>query len=150
MPVEQVDKGSYILLINFPAHHNIVVGKLGKIHFNSGWYAYVGSAMGGFRKRLPRYLNKVERLHWHIDYLLELAPARRILVYATNERLECRIAGMLREVLESVPGFGCSDCLCKSHLFYSPTYRKLKSGLRNIQSIQPGLVARDFGRSLLR
>ena len=145
MPVEQVVKGSYILLISLPAPHSIIVGKLGKTHFDSGWYAYVGSAMGGFSRRLPRYLNKVERLHWHIDYLLELAPARRILVCATNERLECQIAGTLGKVLESVPGFGCSDCLCKSHLFYSPTYRKLKSGLRNIQYVPPGLVARDFG-----
>ncbi|OGS40097.1 MAG: hypothetical protein A3K77_02330 [Euryarchaeota archaeon RBG_13_31_8] len=31
---------------------------------------------------------------------------------------ECRIATILEKHLFSIPGFGCSDCRCKSHLFY--------------------------------
>jgi len=33
-------------------------------------------------------------------------------------REECNIAEKLDERLFSIPGFGCSDCRCKSHLFY--------------------------------
>ena len=38
-------------------------------------------------------------------------------VYAvTEDRLECRLAHEF--IGNGIPGFGCSDCACPSHLFY--------------------------------
>jgi Uri superfamily endonuclease len=34
----------------------------------------------------------------------------------TEEPLECRLAQALGG--DSIPGFGCSDCTCTSHLFF--------------------------------
>jgi Uri superfamily endonuclease len=139
MSVEQVDKGTYVLVISLPTPQRIVVGRLGEIGFNAGWYAYVGSAMAGFKSRLPRYSKKIEKPHWHIDFLLRVASLRRIVIYPASERLECQIAGVLSKRFESVAGFGCSDCKCQSHLFYSISqlYRtEIRTGFRKFN---PGL-----------
>jgi Uri superfamily endonuclease len=83
----------------------------------------VGSALGsGGLKRLERHIalsqNRNKRQTWHIDWLLK-SPYFSLYsaVFAmTKERLECRLAQALGG--ESIPGFGCSDCTCTSHLFY--------------------------------
>jgi Uri superfamily endonuclease len=129
MPRVEFEKGSYILVIRLRSQHNVLVGSLGEIPFKAGWYLYAGSAMGGFGKRLSRYGKKIEKPRWHIDYLLQIATLRKILVYAAGERLECQIAGALMKEFESVPGFGCTDCRCMSHLFYATCQRELKPGL---------------------
>jgi Uri superfamily endonuclease len=53
-----------------------------------------------------------------VDYLL-LDPRFRLLYAVTAETdldLECAYAGAIGG--DAVPGFGCSDCRCRSHLFY--------------------------------
>jgi len=35
---------------------------------------------------------------------------------STSDRFECELASRLGG--DSVPGFGCTDCSCTSHLFY--------------------------------
>ena len=117
-----MDRGIYCLLLeNGPAE--VAVGSLGTLRFCRGWHLYVGSALGpGGLARMERH----RRLHrdrdrlprWHIDHLL-LSPAFRLTATVsaeTGEDLECRLAEALGPPF--VPGFGCSDCTCPSHLFH--------------------------------
>jgi sugar fermentation stimulation protein A len=42
-----------------------------------------------------------------------------VLCFTGASRSECELNEMLADVAEhSVPGFGCSDCSCSSHLHY--------------------------------
>ncbi len=109
--------GAYILILILDDHKDITVGALGELHFSPGALAYVGSAMGGLEQRIARHLREDKRLHWHIDYLLQHARITRVIRVPAGERLECQIAAALAAKLEAVPGFGCSDCRCVSHLF---------------------------------
>lgn len=112
-------KGSYILLIKLSEAQDIRVGSLGLVHFPRGYYAYVGSALGGFKSRLNRHLRKDKIPKWHIDYLLQKASITSIIICETEERVECAIAQALRRQFESIPAFGSSDCRCAGHLFFS-------------------------------
>ena len=113
-------KGSYVLLIQLPQEHTITIGNLRAIHFPPGYYAYVGSAMGGFKSRLSHHLRDDKKPHWHIDYLLEKASISEIILYDTGDRrVECAMAQALSRQFDSVPGFGSSDCKCHSHLFFA-------------------------------
>jgi Uri superfamily endonuclease len=60
------------------------------------------------------------RPKWHIDYLLTNNNFDLISVIcaSTEQKFECRLAGTLTG--SPVPRFGCSDCSCSSHLFFSP------------------------------
>lgn len=117
-----MDTGIYCLLLaNGPAE--VTVGSLGTLRFRRGWHLYVGSARGpGGLVRVQRHLrthrDRDRPPRWHIDYLL-LSPSfrlRSVLSARTGEDLECRLAEALGPPL--VPGFGCSDCTCRSHLFH--------------------------------
>ena len=107
-----------MLLINLPEERTITIGRLGTVRFSRGHYAYVGSALGGFRSRLNRHLRADKKPHWHIDYLLEKAVLDAIITGETQEKTECTIARGLAQWFASVPGFGSSDCRCVSHLFF--------------------------------
>ena len=120
-----MDKGIYCLVVKGPAC-TAKVGALGNIAFSAGWHCYVGSALGpGGLARLDRHLKlaaaKDRRPKWHIDYLLtspQFAVAYAISAPTTGP-LECRLAGTLARSMAGVPRFGCSDCDCPSHLFFS-------------------------------
>ncbi len=122
-------RGSYILVVNLRRGQRLVVGSLGPIDFVPGCYAYVGSAMGGLVARLSYHLKRHKKPHWHIDYLLERAPVRSIMVYESDVKTECAIARVLESQLASVPGFGASDCRCQGHLFYASDERLMRSKL---------------------
>ncbi|MFC1966496.1 DUF123 domain-containing protein [Chloroflexota bacterium] len=111
--------GSYILLIKLPEEKTISVGSLKAIRFARDYYAYVGSAMGGYKSRLNRYLKRNKKPHWHIDYLLQEASITDIILCETEHRVECAIAQALNRRFDAVPGFGSSDCKCRSHLFFA-------------------------------
>jgi Uri superfamily endonuclease len=111
-------KGCYTLIILLDAPADILIGRRGNYSFRAGYYAYVGSALNSLEKRIRRHLRKEKKLHWHIDYLMQYAVVGAVIYAETNSNQECRVAQKLLEVLESVPGFGCSDCPCPSHLFY--------------------------------
>ena len=129
-------KGTYVLIIENHADTEIEIGKLGPITFKKGFYAYVGSALAGLEQRIRRHLRDVgnnKKLHWHIDYLLA-SPAAGIqeVIYAeTEERTECEIAAHMNHHLESVARFGCTDCSCSSHLFFSTNVAELKEHVYN-------------------
>jgi Uri superfamily endonuclease len=112
-------KGSYVLLIQLAEEQTITAGSLKAIRFPDGYYAYVGSALGGFKSRLNRHLQRNKRPHWHIDYLLHMASINGIILCESQDRIECTIARSLGGQFDSIPGFGSSDCRCKSHLFFN-------------------------------
>jgi len=114
-------RGTYILFLRLPFSVPIIVGSLGKIEFKRGYYAYIGSAMGGLEQRIERHLRQEKTIHWHIDYLLLRALVYDVIVVEGEERRECQVAAELAEHLPFVEGFGSSDCSCRSHLFYSPS-----------------------------
>jgi len=82
-------KGSYILLIQLSEQQRLIIGSLKAFHFPRGYYAYVGSAMGGFKSRLSHYLSSNKKPHWHIDYLLQKASIIGIVLSETSDRMEC-------------------------------------------------------------
>ncbi len=137
-------KGSYVLLIELPEAQTITIGSLKAIYFLRGYYAYVGSAMGGFKSRLNRHLKSDKKPHWHIDYLLEKASISQIILCETKDRAECAVAQALSCQFDSIPGFGSSDCKCRSHLFFAtdkmkPTIMATLSSL----FLQPRLAQRE-------
>ena len=111
-------KGTYLLVIELNKDLRIDIGKLGSIEFKSGFYIYVGSALNGLEQRIHRHLRKQKKLHWHIDYLLQPARIIDIFYKEGSVKEECDIARILSRQFSSIPGFGCSDCNCKTHLFY--------------------------------
>jgi len=88
-----------------------------------GWYLYVGSAFGpgGVRSRVLRHWRRRKPRHWHVDYLREYLRLAGAWYSYAPERLEHRwaiaFAGLPGMV--PVPGFGCSDCTCRTHLCFT-------------------------------
>ena len=114
------------MLIHVPYPVQLSVGELGNLELKAGYYAYVGSALGGLEKRVERHLASDKKIHWHIDYLLTRGRVIDVVQGETKERMECAIAGELAKHLTSVAGFGSSDCTCPSHLFYSPDFNEIR------------------------
>ena len=110
-----------MLLIELPEEQTITTGSLKAIRFPGGYYAYIGSALGGFKSRLNRHLKLKgnKRPRWHIDYLLQMASINGIILCETGDRIECTIAQAISRQFTPIPGFGSSDCKCQSHLFFA-------------------------------
>jgi Uri superfamily endonuclease len=121
-----------VLIIQVDKKVDVNVGALGKLTFEKGLYAYVGSAQANLEQRIKRHLGKEKRLFWHIDYLLNDSATRIVKVlYKQADRIEeCELAEVIGERGEPVDGFGCSDCSCKSHLFRIEDYRFLQESMR--------------------
>jgi Uri superfamily endonuclease len=135
-------KGSYVLLIQLAEEQTITTGSLKAIRFPGGYYAYVGSALGGFKSRLNRHLQRNKRPRWHIDYLLQMASINGIILCESQDRIECTIARSLGGRFDSIPGFGSSDCRCKSHLFVSTEEMKPTIiAILNSLDMEPRLAA---------
>ncbi|RLA82840.1 MAG: GIY-YIG nuclease family protein [Deltaproteobacteria bacterium] len=128
--------GTYILLIELPRDCEIAVGALGPLSFPRGFYAYVGSAMGGLEARIRRHLRKRKRFHWHIDFLLQRARVREV-ISIRGKKVECPLARELEQTFPCIPRFGSSDCRCKSHLFFCRDYRLLREKILKLSKGQP-------------
>lgn len=117
------EKGIYCLILR-TCGAIVSVGALGDVTFPAGWYCYVGSALGpGGLARVTRHIRLfhgegARRPRWHIDYLLtdDRFMLERVISGETTERLECTFARHIGG--DGVPGFGCSDCRCTTHLLY--------------------------------
>lgn len=117
------DKGVYCLIFK-NQQCSIRIGSLKDINFEAGYHVYVGSAQGtGGLKRLHRHVmlsreKGRKKAKWHVDYInLDDHFQLVCTVHAvTSVKIECLLAKGLKS--EAVHGFGCSDCACKSHLFY--------------------------------
>jgi Uri superfamily endonuclease len=133
----------YTLLIKLAQPRDIIIGKRGDYSFRDGYYAYVGSALNGLEQRIGRHLRHEKKLHWHIDYLLQYTEVRGVIYAETDSKQECRVAGELYDVLEAVPGFGCSDCRCLSHLYYHRNPNTLRQAiLAGFRAI--GLIPEEY------
>ncbi len=114
------DSGAYLLIIKVSGQTRFAAGSLGEILLMPGWYVYAGSGRKNLSARIARHRRRRKKLHWHIDHLLACVRPADItgLPIRSRHDLECALA---REVAtlaeEAVPGFGCSDCGCRSHLF---------------------------------
>ena len=123
-------KGGYVLIVELDAKKDIHVGSLGMISFLGGFYAYLGSALGGFKSRVNRHLTETKKPKWHIDYLLSEAKVLQVILCETERRLECLLSRSLINKFSCVSGFGSSDCRCKSHLYFANDRHHLESGIR--------------------
>lgn len=122
-------KGGYVLVLELEEGQEIPVGSLGRGYFPRGFYAYCGSALGGFKGRLNRHLTEGKKPRWHIDYLVEKAEIREVITCETEERMECLLSSALSKELTYIPGFGSSDCSCLSHLFFCADREKMMERL---------------------
>ena len=108
----------YIVLTRVPRRSELVVGSLGKLKLERGWYAYVGSAARARDARVTRHLAREKPLRWHADYLFTVFPAERAWL-VDGAAGECELAA----ALAALPGaerrprrFGAGDCRCAGHL----------------------------------
>ncbi len=119
-----VSKGIYVLILKVENDCFLRVGSLGNIKFKKGYYAYVGSALGGLRTRLKRHITKNKVLRWHIDYLLTCAEIVNIAYIETDDKIEDDVACWFYNRFESIVKFGASDSkICLSHLFFAKRKR---------------------------
>ncbi|MHC1635837.1 MAG: GIY-YIG nuclease family protein [Candidatus Methanospirareceae archaeon] len=137
-----------MLFIENRSDIEVEIGKIGKRRFKKGFYAYVGSALSGIEGRIRRHLKKQKKLYWHIDYFLTMADAeiKEVVFAETEQKKECKIAMNLAAAdMDMIKNFGCSDCFCGSHLFFSTDATKLKSCIYR-SFVECGLRPRIFSQ----
>ncbi len=111
-------KGSYFLILRFQSAEEIRIGKLGRFRFNPGHYIYTGSAMNSLEARIKRHFTTDKKLWWHIDYFtINAEPLYALCI--PHKKVECALATEMAVRFPQIKEFGCSDCKCSSHLFYS-------------------------------
>jgi len=106
---------SYVLVLFNRKKRQIAVGRLGRLTFPPGYFYYVGSAKNGIH-RIKRHFSKQKKKKWHIDYI---SSVMAIFGAVLTHLDECELASRFSR-FQQIPQFGCSDCKCTSHLFYSP------------------------------
>ncbi|MBN1110158.1 MAG: GIY-YIG nuclease family protein [Methanomassiliicoccales archaeon] len=112
--------GNYVLILHLPKERSLKVGKLGEIELPPGHYLYCGSAQSGLGPRLARHMRADKALHWHVDHLTSVAEPLGALLFTGGKEGECQLSQTLAAsslVEAAVPGFGCSDCHCLTHLY---------------------------------
>ena len=115
--------GTYALTFECCRAMTVEVGRLGSIDLETGYYLYVGSALGpgGVKARVERHWRQVKRRHWHIDYVGEyLTPVEVWYLHGISREEHRWVALFTAEPdVSVVPGFGASDCRCSSHFFHT-------------------------------
>ena len=115
--------GTYALIARAEKSGTLIIGRLGRLQTQSGYYVYIGSAFGpgGINARISHHSRYATRPHWHMDYLRPRVDIIEIW-YTTDERnREHQWANHLAaHRLSYLPlhGFGASDCSCTTHLFH--------------------------------
>lgn len=114
------NRGSYLMLLELPEAVRLAAGALGELDYPAGWYVYAGSARKNLRQRMARHARRTRKArHWHLDWLTPHASRISSLGIAGLENRECALAAGLQALGgRMVPGFGCSDCRCPSHLYH--------------------------------
>lgn len=142
--------GTYVVALRAEHRREISVGRLGSLLVEPGVYLYVGSAFGpgGLRARLGRHIDGTGKPRWHVDLLRAVTRPVAAWWSLAPDRLEHIWAKALAELdgaAEPLPGFGSSDCGCRSHLVRLPTHgREIDETLRggSGQAVACAAVAR--------
>ena len=115
--------GTYVLVLKNRLNQAVKIGQWATLDLSPGYYLYIGSAFGpgGVFSRVARHCRKDKRTHWHIDFLREKTTLSAVWVDHSPFRLEHDWAKGVAKMkgLTPVRGFGCSDCQCDAHLFFS-------------------------------
>ena len=135
---EMGNRGDYLAILHLPEEKDIIIGKKGLVHFPRGYYVYVGSAKKNLDQRMAHHRHLRKRKHWHMDYLRAEAEWVGILPVRTSFDLEHDLAQAVSSIADwTIPGFGCTDCACSSHLFgmkenplHNRAFRKVEEDFR--------------------
>ena len=115
--------GTYALVFKSLTGRGTQIGHWGHLTIEPGYYIYVGSAFGpgGVSARVLRHCRETKSRHWHIDYLREFVTPIAAWYSYEPDRLEHHWAETLTGMPDMAPikGFGCSDCTCQAHLFFT-------------------------------
>lgn len=115
--------GTYAMWFRCESTATVTVGRRGRLGLVPGHYIYIGSAFGpgGIKARVARHCRQRKPKRWHIDYIRPYLTPLGVWYSHSPEHLEHVWANALADTLGSVPidGFGCSDCRCRAHLFWS-------------------------------
>jgi Uri superfamily endonuclease len=115
--------GTYALILACLREKRLRIGKLGEIHLQPGYFVYLGSAFGpgGLAARLSHHRRPIVRPHWHIDYLRPATVLTEIWFTcdpSSREHLWADLIAHIKHGFILLPGFGSTDCTCRSHLFF--------------------------------
>lgn len=141
--------GTYALLLQSDANTSTQIGRWGQLDIYSGYYVYVGSAFGpgGVLARVSRHCRDAKSKHWHIDYLREFTNLTSVWYSHAPTRLEHTWAQTMARMkhMRSVKGFGCSDCNCEAHLFFTAKKPTLAAFARNVDGPVKSWSCEDIG-----
>ena len=135
----QKHPGTYALILTPNSSKPVKIGKLGMLQVRVGYYIYVGSAFGpgGLRARTAHHKKIANQPRWHIDYLRTVTHLRE-LWYSYDplprEHQWANIIAGAREITVPFPGFGSSDCNCKSHLYFLKSKPTIESFRRRVRA----------------
>jgi Uri superfamily endonuclease len=123
MPNPTARPGTYALVLAAVKRQVISVGKLGIFEVRPGFYVYVGSALGpgGLAARIGRHARQEKTRRWHVDYLRAVTELVEVWFRPGSRRQECSWTGKVARMPGAgtpMPGFGATDCGCRSHLFW--------------------------------
>lgn len=132
------EKGSYALIFFCPRHATVKAGRLGELRLEPGFYIYCGSAFGpgGVKARTDHHRQVSQRPHWHLDYLrpqLQLLEIWYTFDKSAREHQWAAQLATMRGATQPFPGFGSSDCRCRSHLIrigYKPSFAAFRRRVR--------------------
>lgn len=118
------NKGSYALILRCDRSESILIGQLGQMRLQTGFYIYAGSAFGpgGVNARLRHHYQIAANPRWHLDYLRAgCEPMEHWFTHDPERREHDWAATLLTLPGFNAPmqGFGSSDCRCKTHLAFS-------------------------------
>ncbi len=149
--------GVYVLIFHLNRPKKISVGRFGKLKFEAGWYAYVGSSClpGGLRNRTDRHKRHGKKNHWHVDYFREHADLVEIWFSHLGAKFEHQWAKTFSKLSWAhvpIAKFGSSDCKdgCPAHFFRfnrRPTVSLLRA-LNRASSSEPVLVQRLINKEI--
>lgn len=136
LPFDTNEAITYCFVMFLSTDQRIQIGQRGEIFFQSGFYAYVGSAKKNPSSRINRHWLGIGKKKWHIDYLRAEAKPHSMWVFRQTMLEECHLAEYFRKFgFDSISNFGSSDCRCPSHLFYSSNGSNFESLLRECSPV---------------
>ena len=131
--------GTYALILTPNSSKPVKIGKLGLLQVRKGYYIYVGSAFGpgGLKARIAHHKKVSNRPRWHIDYLRTVTHIKELWYSFDSVRREHQWADIFtnaKGVIAPFPGFGSSDCNCKTHLFFLQSKPTIESFRRRLHA----------------